>query len=102
MTEREAYIALNMIDGLGPVKVRSLVTALGSAQAVFTATADDLKNEGLVAKAERKLAGSPAWQKLMATLPKTEREDIKRFGIAQWIAGGAKAEMAEDGSDEKK
>lgn len=67
-----------------------------------TATADDLKNEGLVAKAERKLAGSPAWQKLMATLPKTEREDIKRFGIAQWIAGGAKAEMAEDGSDEKK
>jgi len=42
MTEREAYIALNMIDGLGPVKVRSLAVALGSAQAVFTATAEEL------------------------------------------------------------
>ena len=50
MTEREAYIALNMIDGLGPVKVRSLVAALGSAQAVFTATAEALLTASGVGK----------------------------------------------------
>ncbi len=35
MTDREAYIALNMMDGLGPVKVRALIDRLGSPQAVF-------------------------------------------------------------------
>ena len=35
MTDRDAYIALNMIDKLGPVRVRALVAALGSPQAVF-------------------------------------------------------------------
>lgn len=42
MTEREAYIALNMIEGLGPVRVRSLVAALGSPAAVFSAGPEDL------------------------------------------------------------
>ncbi|MBU1909339.1 MAG: DNA-processing protein DprA [Verrucomicrobia bacterium] len=37
MNEREAYIALNMTDLLGPVRVRGLITALGSPQAVFAA-----------------------------------------------------------------
>ncbi|HNX52744.1 MAG TPA: DNA-processing protein DprA [Pontiellaceae bacterium] len=35
MTDREAYIALNMIEGIGPIKVRALIDALGSPQAVF-------------------------------------------------------------------
>ena len=42
MTAREAYIALNMIDGIGPVKVRALVEALGSPAGVFTASHEDL------------------------------------------------------------
>lgn len=42
MTEREAYIALNMIEGLGPIRVRSLVSALGSPSAVFSAAPEDL------------------------------------------------------------
>ncbi|HRZ13637.1 MAG TPA: DNA-processing protein DprA [Kiritimatiellia bacterium] len=37
MTEREAYIALNMTDKIGPVRVRALIEALGSPQAVFAA-----------------------------------------------------------------
>lgn len=37
MTEREAYIALNMTDKIGPVRVRALIEALGSPQAVFGA-----------------------------------------------------------------
>ena len=43
MTEREAYIALNMIDQLGPVRVRALIEALGSAAAIFTASEGDLR-----------------------------------------------------------
>jgi DNA processing protein len=35
MEEREAYIALNMMEGLGPVGVRTLVEHLGSARALF-------------------------------------------------------------------
>lgn len=37
MTEREAYIALNMTDLVGPVRVRALIAAFGSPQAVFAA-----------------------------------------------------------------
>ena len=42
MNSREAYIALNMIDKLGPVRVRALVEALGEPAEVFTASYQDL------------------------------------------------------------
>ena len=42
MTSRLAYIALNMIDNLGPVRVRSLVEALGSPEAILQAGREDL------------------------------------------------------------
>ncbi len=48
MTERDAYIALNMMDRIGPVGVRSLVSVLGSASAIFSASAADLQQaEGI-------------------------------------------------------
>ena len=37
MTESEAYIALNMVPRIGPVRVRRLLEALGSPSAVLTA-----------------------------------------------------------------
>ncbi len=37
MNEREAYIALNMMDKVGPVGVRSLAAELGSVSAIFDA-----------------------------------------------------------------
>jgi DNA processing protein len=37
VTSREAYIALNMMQGVGPVTVRNLVAALGSPEAIFEA-----------------------------------------------------------------
>lgn len=42
MTSREAYIGLNMITGLGPIKVRALIDFLGSPEAVFQADAAEL------------------------------------------------------------
>lgn len=42
MTAREAYIALNMMEDIGPVGVRALTAALGSPQAIFTAEREKL------------------------------------------------------------
>jgi DNA processing protein len=39
MTSREAYISLNRIEGIGPVRVRALCEALGSPEAVLSAPA---------------------------------------------------------------
>lgn len=42
MTSREAYISLNRIEGIGPVRVRALCDALGSPEAVLSAPASAL------------------------------------------------------------
>ncbi len=42
MTGRHAYIALNMIEGLGPVRVRALIEHLGSPEAILDAPEKDL------------------------------------------------------------
>lgn len=43
MTERDAYIALNLMEKVGPVKVRALREALGSLQAIFQASPSELQ-----------------------------------------------------------
>lgn len=40
MDERDAYIALNMMEKVGPVGVRALISVLGSARAIFEADRD--------------------------------------------------------------
>ena len=42
MTSREAYIVLNQIEGIGPVRVRALCEGLGSPEAVLSASAVEL------------------------------------------------------------
>jgi len=42
MEQHDAYIILNMIEGLGPVSVRRLVDVLGSPKAILEADRDDL------------------------------------------------------------
>ena len=42
MTDAEAYIALNMIPKIGPIRVRRLLEAFGSPSGVLTATRDRL------------------------------------------------------------
>lgn len=43
ISSREAYIALNMLDQIGPVRTRKLIAALGSPEAIFSAGEDDLR-----------------------------------------------------------
>lgn len=43
LTEREAYIALNMMDRVGPVRVRAMAEVLGSVAAIFDASDTDLR-----------------------------------------------------------
>lgn len=42
MTEREAYIALNLVSGIGPIRVNQLLSVLGSPQAILTSSRDQL------------------------------------------------------------
>ena len=42
MQDREAYISLNMIEGLGPVSVRRLIDCLGSPRAILEADREEL------------------------------------------------------------
>lgn len=42
MTEREAYIVLNRMEGIGPVRVRELLNRLGSAAAILEASREEL------------------------------------------------------------
>src|ERR1017187_4683361 len=42
MTSREAYIALNMVDGVGPIRVRALRDRFGEPQAVLAASKTEL------------------------------------------------------------
>ena len=42
MTSREAYIALNMIDGVGPVRVRALLERFGTPEAILSAPRGEL------------------------------------------------------------
>jgi DNA processing protein len=50
ITERDAYIALNMMSDIGPVGVRALVRALGSAAAVFAADASAIRSAACVGR----------------------------------------------------
>ncbi len=52
MTEREAYIALNMMSDIGPVGVRALVDAFGSASAVLEADREALRATPGVGRAQ--------------------------------------------------
>ena len=67
MTDREAYIALNTVEGIGPVTVRKLMEALGSVTAVFDADAALLRSvKGVGPETARRLTESVdhgCWQR---------------------------------------
>jgi DNA processing protein len=77
MTDREAYIALNMIEGLGPVTVRALIDALGSPQAIFDPELTDLT---MVKKVGSKLSESILSQRAKVD-PQAELEKAAALGV---------------------
>ncbi len=77
MTDREAYVALNMMEGLGPIKVRALIDMLGSPQAVFEVEGDDLLR---VRGIGQKLCSSILSQR-GAIDPRAEIEKAAELGI---------------------
>jgi len=77
MTDREAYIALNQMEGLGPIKVRALIDVLGSPQAVFEVDGDALQQ---VHGIGQKLRGSILSQRNEID-PVAEIEQASELGI---------------------
>ena len=73
MDEREAYIALNMMAQVGPVGVRTLISALGTARSIFEADPDAL----------RRVPG--VGRKRMDAL-------IEQRGVIDWAGESARAE----------
>jgi DNA processing protein len=60
MTSREAYIALNMVDGIGPIRVRALLDRFREPQAILSATRTDLMQvEGVGDEVARSIT---SWQ----------------------------------------
>ncbi len=76
MNRREAYIALNLMDSVGPVRVRNLVEALGSPEAIFTASEKDLtRAQGIGAELAAKIAAQRA-----SLDPASEERKAARIG----------------------
>ncbi|NCC53214.1 MAG: DNA-protecting protein DprA [Spartobacteria bacterium] len=76
MNERLAYIALNMIDGIGPVKVRALVDALGAPREVLNANEETLRR---VPGIGPRLAAGIVTQRSSVN-PMNEEEEADRLG----------------------
>ena len=78
MTSREAYIALNMIDGVGPVRVRALLQHLGRPEAILSASERELVSvDGVGEELARNIAGWRERVDLDAELRRIEQERIR-------------------------
>lgn len=78
MTAREAYIALNMIDEVGPVRVRALLDRLGSPEAILRAGMAELTRvEGIGAEVARNLVRWRETVKLEEELARIEQAGLR-------------------------
>ncbi len=75
---QEAYIALNMISGMGPVRARSLAEALGSVEAILDASESALLQAAGVG---RDLASAIVAERARVN-PRREIERAQRLGIS--------------------
>ena len=77
MTSREAYIALNMVDGVGPIRVRALRDRFGEAQAILGASKTDLMQvEGVGEEVARSITGWREKVDLDAELQQIEKSGV--------------------------
>ena len=78
MTSREAYIALNMIDGVGPIRVRALRDRFGEAQAILAASKTELMQvEGVGEEVARSIMGWREKVDLDAELQRVEKAGVR-------------------------
>jgi DNA processing protein len=78
VTAREAYIALNMVDGVGPVRLRALLDKFGTPDAILGAKREDLKCvEGVGEEVARSIAGWREQVDLDAELARIEPGGVR-------------------------
>jgi DNA processing protein len=77
MTSREAYIALNMIDGIGPIRVRALLDRFHEPQGILAASKGELMQvEGVGEEVARSVA---SWHERLDIDAEVER--IEKAGV---------------------
>ena len=78
MNPREAYIVLNMLEGVGPVKVRALIEALGSPEFIFNTPHKKLiRIQGIGAELARRILDAPTMLDCAAEVQKASRYGIR-------------------------
>jgi DNA processing protein len=78
VTSREAYIALNMIDGVGPIRVRALLDQFGTAEAILSTLRTELiRVEGVGDEVARNIAGWRERVDLDAELARIEKAGVR-------------------------
>ncbi len=78
MTSREAYIALNMVDGVGPIRVRALRDRFGEPQAILAASKTELMQvEGVGEEVARSITGWREKVDLEAELQRIEKSGVR-------------------------
>ena len=78
MTAREAYIALNLIDGIGPVRVRALLERFDRPENILEAARPDLMQvDGVGAEVARNITGWRETVKLEDELARIEQAGVQ-------------------------
>jgi DNA processing protein len=78
MTSREAYIALNMVNGIGPIRVRALLDRFNEPQAILSASKGDLMQvEGVGEEVARSVVSWREQADLDAELQRIEKAGVR-------------------------
>jgi len=78
MTSREAYIALNMVNGIGPIRVRALLDRFNEPQAILSASKGDLMQvEGVGEEVARSVMNWREQADLEAELQRIEKAGVR-------------------------
>jgi DNA processing protein len=78
MTSREAYIALNMIDGIGPIRVRALLDRFHEPQGILAASKSELMQvEGVGEEVARSVASWHERLDIDAELQRIEKAGVR-------------------------
>ena len=78
MTSREAYIALNMVNGIGPIRVRALLDRFNEPQAILSASKSDLMQvEGVGEEVARSVMSWREQADLDAELQRIEKAGVR-------------------------